>query len=62
MKAAVSEFNLNQIPNKGITSSVSAFEILSHSNANLNTNADESFEEEAEEFEVERIERPKTYK
>lgn len=72
----MSEFHLNQIgvaPN-GLKSSVSAFEILSRSNTNL----EDTFDEEEESFEkleqeaeyaeqqhqvvVDRLERPKTYK
>lgn len=76
LKGAMSEFHLNQIgvaPN-GLKSSVSAFEILSRSNTNL----EDTFDEEEESFEkleqeaeyaeqqhqvvVDRLERPKTYK
>lgn len=75
MKGALSEFHLNQlgVGNNVLKSSVSAFEILSRSNTNL----EETFEEEDESsfeklekeaeyaeqiVQVDRLERPNTYK
>lgn len=64
MKGAVSEFNLNSMKSNGMKPSASAFEILSRSNTNLseNTHEEEQVDESFEQKEIEKIERPKTYK